>query len=82
MELAVGDLDRAARLLGALSIVREAHVHSLTEEQRAVYEALHCAVREALGPTAFGVASEAGRAMPYEEVIRFVLSEPNSVPLA
>jgi tetratricopeptide (TPR) repeat protein len=72
--LARGEPERAARLLGAASAVRDAVDFSLSEEERASYEALRNTLQEALNESAFRAAWAQGRAMALEQAIEYALS--------
>ncbi|MBI1741438.1 tetratricopeptide repeat protein [Candidatus Acetothermia bacterium] len=68
---AKGELERAARLLGAAEALRHAIGASLSPSSRADYDRIVTAVRAGLGEEAFAAARAHGRAMTLEQVIAF-----------
>lgn len=72
--IAEGEAERAAQLLGA-SIAGCESFCPLTADERARYEALQNAVREAIGESALSAAEAEGRALTLELAMRLALSE-------
>jgi DNA-binding CsgD family transcriptional regulator len=80
-EQSLGDLDRAARLFGAATALRESIGSPLKEPYVPVHEQTVAALRKALGDNDFGSAWEEGRAMTADQVVAYVQEAP-SVPTA
>jgi hypothetical protein len=73
--LAQGEAERAARLLGAASAVRESFALPLWEEERVSFEALRRALRAALGEGVCDTLWSEGRAMALERAIEYALRD-------
>lgn len=78
LALTVGQMDRAARLLGAADALRETIGQPLSPSERAGVDVDVATVRTALGDDAFTAAWAVGRAMSLEEVIAYALEDPSS----
>jgi predicted ATPase/DNA-binding SARP family transcriptional activator len=72
---AQGQPERAARLLGAAQVLREASSTPLPPGERASYEHNVAVIRVALGEEAFAAAWAAGQAMPLEQAMQHVRGE-------
>ncbi|MBI2299067.1 MAG: tetratricopeptide repeat protein [Armatimonadetes bacterium] len=75
LALAQAQPQRAARLLGAAAMLREAIGTQLTPDEVAEHEQRLAELMEALGEEAFTEAWEAGRAMSMEEAAAFALED-------
>jgi tetratricopeptide (TPR) repeat protein len=75
LALAEGRPERAARILGAALALRESIANPLSDVERAPYEALRNALREAIGEPALAAAWEAGRAMTCAQAVEYALNE-------
>jgi predicted ATPase len=73
---AQGQQERAARLFGAVEVLREALHAPLPPAARPDYEGQVAAVRAALGESAFAAARAKGRAMPLEQAISEAFDAP------
>jgi predicted ATPase/serine/threonine protein kinase len=72
--VATGRPERAARLLGAAEVLREAHSTPLTPADRPAVEATLATTRAALGDEAFDAALAAGRALTLDEAVAEALA--------
>jgi tetratricopeptide (TPR) repeat protein len=70
-----GEVERAARLIGASFALRDSLALQLSSEERAIYERMRSALREALDEPAVAAAWEAGRAMTYTQAVEYALRE-------
>ncbi len=70
---AEGDLERAARLLGASDLLFDELGAVKMGDEKKTYEQTVEALRERLGEGAFESARAAGRALPLEEATRLAL---------
>ena len=66
---------RAARLLGAAEVVREAAKAAMARREREEYERVVAEVRARLDQATFAAAWAEGRAMPLEQAIEYALDE-------
>lgn len=73
---AQGQQERAARLFGAVEVLREALHAPMPPAARPDYEGQVATVRAALGESAFAAAWAKGRAMPMEQAISEALDAP------
>jgi hypothetical protein len=69
--------ERAARLLGAATGLRETLRHSLPPPERSANERRMQDFRAILGEEAFERACAAGRAIPWEQAIAYALEDPS-----
>lgn len=69
-----GDLERAARLLGAASALRESAHSAVSQFEQAHHARRLAEVRSGLGETRFAAAWDQGRAMPQDEAVAYALS--------
>ncbi len=67
--------ERAARVLGAAEVLREAIAVPLTPAERVDYERVVVLTQTALGRDVFAAAWATGRAMMLEEAIEYALSD-------
>jgi hypothetical protein len=75
LEVAEGQAERAARLLGAADALREALGVHFSVSERREYERERAIVAAALGEEAFAVAWAEGRSLSIEEAIAVALDE-------
>jgi non-specific serine/threonine protein kinase len=66
LSAARGEADRAARLAGATSALREAIGAEIDEKDRADYDRFIAGLRDTLGTSRFEEVWSAGRALPFE----------------
>ena len=71
--MARGEFERAARLFGAASVLRDAIGLPLAAYERSLHEQWVTAMRAQLGEAGLGAAFAAGRAMPLELAIAYAL---------
>src|SRR5262249_30999774 len=72
--------DRAVRLWGATSALREAIGSMLAPHRQEELESEMAAVRKSMGDAAFAAAWEAGRAMAMEQAIHYALKRSGTSP--
>jgi predicted ATPase/DNA-binding SARP family transcriptional activator len=77
---ALGQPERAARLMGAAAAVRDAIGAPHWPVDRAEYECCLAAVRSTLDEAAFAAAWAAGRALTLEQAVADALEEPGADP--
>ena len=78
LALAVGSMDRAARLQGAAEVLRETIGVPLSPSERAGYDVDVAAVRSAMGEPKFAAAWADGREMTVEQAVAYALEEQPS----
>jgi ATP/maltotriose-dependent transcriptional regulator MalT len=71
---ALGQPERAARLLGAAEVLHETDGAEILPAERGRYEEFVTALRAQLGEETFGEAQRVGRALPLEEAIEQALA--------
>jgi non-specific serine/threonine protein kinase len=80
---AYGQRERAARLFGVVSALRERAALAQTAADREGFDRRVASVRGSLGPVAFAQAWEAGRAMPLDQAIDLAMQQlpPEAQPV-
>lgn len=73
VSLAIGDLERAAKLVGAAEAVADASGAFLDPSERALHEQTASALQRDLAPESLRVASLSGRAMTLDDAITYAL---------
>jgi predicted ATPase/tRNA A-37 threonylcarbamoyl transferase component Bud32 len=73
---ALGDFERAARLLGAAQAIRDAVGHRRPLYSVPEWDQDVAMARDALGDAAFEAAWAEGQAMPFDELVRYAVEEP------
>jgi predicted ATPase len=73
---ALGDFERAARLLGAAQAIRDAVGHRRPLYSVPEWDQDVAMARDALGDAAFEAAWAEGQAMPFDELVRYAAEEP------
>jgi predicted ATPase len=79
--VAEGQLQGAARLLGAATAVRQAANAPVPPHYRADYEAIVASVRDPLGETAYSAHLAQGQRMSLDEAVAYALGHDLSAPL-